>query len=83
MHRVRRPGGKADLLRIVRGTDGSVNFDAKGRAPGRGAYVCSEECLRKARDTKRLERALKTKMSDSDYERVEQQMRDAAHTVQG
>ena len=33
--------GKAELMRIVREPSGVVSFDKTGRAPGRGAYVCS------------------------------------------
>jgi predicted RNA-binding protein YlxR (DUF448 family) len=33
-------------VRLVRGGDGLVAVDAKGDAPGRGAYVCGRpECL--------------------------------------
>jgi predicted RNA-binding protein YlxR (DUF448 family) len=34
---------KRDLLRVVRAPDGSVGYDASGRANGRGAYVCRDE----------------------------------------
>ena len=40
-----RQADKVALLRIVRDPSGAVAFDATGRAPGRGAYVCSEECF--------------------------------------
>lgn len=40
-------------------------MDAKGRANGRGAYICSNaECLRKAVRTKALERALKVEIPE-------------------
>lgn len=61
---------KVSLMRIVRGADGQVNFDATGRAPGRGAYVCSVACFDNARKTKKLERALRCRMSEEDYERI-------------
>jgi len=32
---------KRDLLRVVRAPDGSVSFDASGKAAGRGAYLCA------------------------------------------
>jgi predicted RNA-binding protein YlxR (DUF448 family) len=35
----REVGGKAGLVRVVRGPDGVVRVDLTGRAPGRGAYV--------------------------------------------
>ncbi len=33
---------KRDLVRIVRGPDGSVTLDPTGRAAGRGAYLCAD-----------------------------------------
>ena len=30
---------KRDMIRVVRGTDGTVHLDVCGKAPGRGAYV--------------------------------------------
>ena len=51
--------GKAELMRIVRDPSGAVSFDKTGRAPGRGAYVCSEECFAAACKKKKLDRALK------------------------
>jgi predicted RNA-binding protein YlxR (DUF448 family) len=50
---------KRDLLRIVRGPDGSVSFDPTGRAAGRGAYICADgSCWAAAVKRKSLERAL-------------------------
>lgn len=64
-----KQAGKAELHRIVRTSQGLVVFDATGRAPGRGAYVCSEACFATACKTKKLERALKTKI---DHEALDQ-----------
>ena len=61
---------KVALLRIVRDPSGTVAFDATGRAPGRGAYVCSEECFAAACKTRKLERALKTKLDHDELERI-------------
>lgn len=74
---------KGSLLRIVRGVDGAVRFDGSGRAPGRGAYVCSQDCLAAARKTKKLERALKTKLDRDEYERIEAAVASALRTAQG
>lgn len=49
---------KVELMRIVRTEDG-VEFDPTGRKPGRGAYVCSKECLVKAYTARKLQRALR------------------------
>jgi len=55
---------KGDLLRIVRGADGSVRVDATGAAPGRGAYVHrAPECARRALGRGALARALRTGLS--------------------
>lgn len=51
---------KRDLLRVVRLTDGSVEYDPKGKSAGRGAYVCAKAaCIIQARKQKKLERSLK------------------------
>ena len=62
--------GKAELMRIVRNPSGAVSFDKTGRAPGRGAYVCSEECFAAAGKTRKLERSLKTKLDHDELERI-------------
>ena len=52
---------KRELIRVVRGTDGTVRLDFGGKAPGRGAYICPDpECLKKAIRSKALERSLET-----------------------
>ena len=68
---------KMGLHRIVRTPEGEVAFDPKGRAAGRGAYVCSVECLEQALKSKRIERALKTQVSDEQKESVARAMREA------
>jgi len=39
----RQARGKHELVRLVRLEEGLVVVDARGRAPGRGAYVCRGE----------------------------------------
>ena len=65
-------------MRIVRAADGSVRFDATGRAPGRGAYVCSLACLEQAVKARKLQRALKVAVSQDDIDRV---LRDCAQAA--
>jgi uncharacterized protein len=49
-----------ELIRLVRGADGTVFVDAPATAPGRGAYACpTVECLERALVTERLARAFK------------------------
>ena len=73
---------KTGLLRIVRTPEGAVAFDATGRAPGRGAYVCSAECLSALRKG-RLERALKTKLDQQEYGRIEADSASVLRQAQG
>ncbi len=61
---------KIELLRIVRNSQGVVSFDGTGRAPGRGAYVCSEECFAAACKKKKLDRALKATLGSDEYEQI-------------
>ena len=40
---------KKDLIRIVKSPEGVISVDDRGKAPGRGAYIChNQECLNKA-----------------------------------
>lgn len=55
--RERKP--KKELIRVVRSPEGTVSLDFKGKAPGRGAYICPRsECLKKAIRSKALDRNL-------------------------
>ena len=66
---------KKELLRVVRSSDGTVCFDFSGRLPGRGAYLCAqEECLRKARKLRALERAFGTEIGESVYDALEKEL---------
>ena len=65
-----RQADKAELLRIVRAPDGRVSFDPTGRAPGRGAYLCSAECFAAACKKKKLDRALKTTIDPEERKRL-------------
>lgn len=69
--------GKMSLHRVVRTPDGAVEYDPTGRAAGRGAYICSSDCLKKAFDSKRLDNALKVKVEKQDKERIADIMRQA------
>lgn len=73
---------KVGLLRIVRTADG-VRFDATGRVPGRGAYVCSHACFEKAMKGKRLNRALKMQVSNEDYAQIADELERLQDRVHG
>jgi uncharacterized protein len=56
----REEAGKAELVRIVRRPDGSVELDLSGKQAGRGAYLhASRECLEAAQKRRSLDRALR------------------------
>ena len=66
---------KREMIRVVRGTDGTVHLDFGGKAPGRGAYLCpNAECLKKAIRSKALDRSLETQSPQQVYERLEKEM---------
>lgn len=73
----RKQLGKYELYRIVRNLDKTISFDKKGRLPGRGAYVCSIECLKEAYESHKLQRALKAPVGRDDFERIASEMGEA------
>jgi len=62
----RTSGGKRTLVRVVRLPEGGgVAIDPTGKRSGRGAYLCpSEACVTLALKQKKLERSLKTALTD-------------------
>ena len=66
---------KMTLLRVVKPQEGDAHIDRTGKAPGRGAYVCDDiECLKKARKSRALERALDCKIEDQVFDQLEAQI---------
>ena len=66
---------KRELIRVVKSPEGDISLDFKGKAPGRGAYVChNSECLKKARKSRALERAFSISIPDEVYDALEKQM---------
>jgi len=62
---------KKELIRVVRGTDGSVFVDFTSKANGRGAYIKADlEVLDKAIKNKILEKHLEVSIPDSVYEEI-------------
>ena len=69
---------KKELIRVVRSPEGSVSLDFKGKAPGRGAYLCPDlQCLKKARKSRALERAFELSIPEEVYDALEAQMEQA------
>ena len=66
---------KRELIRVVRGPEGTVSLDFSGKAPGRGAYLCpNPECLKKALRSKALDRSLEVTIPEEVYARLEKEM---------
>ena len=62
---------KMTLVRVVKPQDGEAHIDRTGRAQGRGAYICEiPECIRLARKSRALERALDCKIDDALFEQL-------------
>lgn len=66
---------KKDLVRVVRAPDGAISLDFRGKAPGRGAYVCpSVQCLKQARKSRALERSLDCAIPPEIYDALQARM---------
>jgi len=66
---------KRELIRAVKSPEGVISLDFKGKAPGRGAYVCRDaECLKKAIKSKALDRAFETSIPEEVYAQLSEQM---------
>ena len=66
---------KRELIRVVRSPEGEISLDFKGKAPGRGAYICpAPACLKQAIKAKALERAFSTQIPEAVYENLNEEM---------
>ena len=66
---------KRELIRVVRSPEGEISLDYRGKASGRGAYVCPDaQCLKKAIRARALERALSTSIPPEILERLKAEM---------
>lgn len=66
---------KKELIRVVRSPEGEITLDFKGKAPGRGAYICpSGECLKKAIKGRALEKAFSSQIPDDVYIKLNEEM---------
>ena len=67
---------KRELIRVVRGPDGTVSMDPVGKKPGRGAYVCRQEaCLTRAIRQRQLERQLEVQLTPEVSEALQEALR--------
>ncbi len=66
---------KRELIRVVRSPEGEIGLDFRGKANGRGAYLCPDpECLKRAAKARALERAFGMQIPDAIYERLREAM---------
>ena len=66
---------KRELIRVVRSPEGGISLDFKGKKPGRGAYLCPDlECLKRARKSRALERALEVSIPAEVYDAMEAEL---------
>lgn len=66
---------KRELIRVVRSPQSEISLDFKGKAGGRGAYLCHDPlCLKKAIKSRALERSLEVSIPDEIYAQLEEQM---------
>ena len=62
---------KKELVRVVRSPEGEISLVFRGKAPGRGAYVCPQaECLRRAIKSRALERGLDCQIPQEIYDQL-------------
>ena len=64
---------KKELVRVVRLPDGTIVLDRTGKQSGRGAYLCSAPCLKKAIRSKRLQNALSCEIPDPVFASLEEE----------
>lgn len=65
---------KKEMMRVLKTAQGPIVLDATGKKNGRGAYLClSEECLKKARKNKGLERSFKMSIPEEVYESLKKE----------
>ena len=70
---------KRELVRVVRSPEGEISIDLRGKAPGRGAYLCpNPDCLTKAKKKKALERCFEQPVPAEVYEALAAQLAEAA-----
>lgn len=67
------------MIRVVRTTDNEIILDPTGKKNGRGAYVCSSECLAKAMKSRGLSRSLNAEIPQDVYEKLREAFAELGH----
>jgi len=68
---------KKEMMRVLKTPEDQIILDVTGKKNGRGAYLCkSDECLKKARKNKGLERSFKMSIPAEVYDNLEKEYMD-------
>ena len=71
---------KKEMIRVVKSPEGTISLDFRGKAPGRGAYVCPDPaCLKRAMKSKALERGFETTIPQEVYDGLLAAMEEGDH----
>ena len=71
---------KKELIRVVKSPEGVISLEFRGKAPGRGAYLCPDPaCLKRAMKAKALSRAFETEIPQEIYEDLLAKMEEGGH----
>ena len=71
---------KKELIRVVKSPEGAISLDFRGKAPGRGAYLCPDPaCLKRAVKSKALERGFETLIPREIYDDLLAKMEEGDH----
>lgn len=69
---------KKEMMRVLKTAEDQIVLDVTGKKNGRGAYLCiAEECLKKARKNKGLERSFKMSIPEEVYDSLEKEFEDS------
>ncbi len=79
----REQKAKADLIRIVRSSDGAISLDKTGAKSGRGAYVCkSKECIDTLVKKNVLNRVYKEQIPKTAYDALYEQLKESLNDAE-
>ena len=71
----RKKKNKYDLIHITCDREGEVGIDTSGYRQGRGAYLCrDEDCIRKMRKVRALNRAFRRNIDEETYVKLEEEL---------
>lgn len=69
---------KKEMMRVLKTAEDQIVLDVTGKKNGRGAYLCiAEECLKKARKNKGLERSFKMSIPEEVYNSLEKEFEES------